>query len=254
RPEATAEDVRYLLAATRHAFPSLSLEPSDVLATWTGIRPLLSEEDAANPSDISREHRIEVRRDGVIVIAGGKFTTYRKMAAECLDRAATTIGLAGGTPHLRRCQTKQLPLPGSVGLTSERAFTDLERELGDAFGGDRAIGAHLATTYGIRGRNVARLAHATPGFKERIDAELPYVWAEIAHAAHSEEISTLEDVMVRRTQLFYRAFDQSLATAGHAADIIGNALGWNDRERQTQVTAYEAKIAANNAWRGHRRR
>ncbi|PID39571.1 MAG: glycerol-3-phosphate dehydrogenase [Proteobacteria bacterium] len=248
--EASCEDVRYLLAAAQHAFPEVDLGPDDVLSSWTGLRPLLRQEDAGSPSAVSREHRIQVRTDGVIVIAGGKLTTYRKMAAECLELAAPAIGMAGGTPPRRGEQTRQVPLPGAVGLASEGALEDLTGEVSQPFADGAYVGTHLATVYGSRAREVATIARSEPGASDRVDSELPYVWAEATHAGRHELCCTLEDFMVRRTHLFYRCRDQGLAVAERAAEILGKELGWDASERKAQVAAYEARVEANNAWRG----
>jgi glycerol-3-phosphate dehydrogenase len=248
--EASCEDVRYLLAAAKHAFPDTEIGPDDVLSSWTGVRPLLRQEEAGSPSAVSREHRIQVRGDGIVVIAGGKLTTYRKMAAECLELAAPAIGVAGGTPPNRGEQTKQVPLPGAVGLATERAIEELTAEVSQPFGDGAYVGTHLSMVYGSRARDVATIARSVSGASERIDGELPYVWAEAIHAARSELCCTLEDFMVRRTHLFYRCRDQGLAVADRAAELLGKELGWDASERRAQVAAYEERVEANNAWRG----
>lgn len=250
--EPTREDVRYLLDAALYQFPAAQLEEDDVLASWSGVRPLLGSADAASPSAVSREHRIHVRPDGIIVIAGGKLTTYRKMAAECLELAAPAIGLAGGTTPRHGEQTKRLPLPGSVGLVSEQALEELAAEVGAPFVERGYVGSHLALLYGVRARQVAAIAQSSAELAERIDSELPYVWAEVPHAARYEHACSVEDFMVRRTHLFYRCRDQGLAVAPRVASLLGQELGWSADEERSQVEAYEAKVAANRAWRTER--
>ncbi|MBW2732774.1 MAG: glycerol-3-phosphate dehydrogenase/oxidase [Deltaproteobacteria bacterium] len=244
--QASGEDVRYLLATAHAYFPASKLTPEDVISNWIGVRPLLQEEDEGAPSSVSREHKIHVRSDNLVVIAGGKLTTYRRMAAECLDQAERPIIMAGGPIPRGKGLTSSLPLPGSVGLEADhdlsKMIADLGREVGDA-----AVGEHLALTYGVRARQVIDLA--TDELCKRVDAELPFIWAEIIFAARFELACALEDVLKRRTHIFYRSRDQGLSIAARVSELLAQELGWDDVERREQLNAYQALVAESRAWR-----
>ena len=241
----TRADVDYLLTATNHYFPAINLKEHDVTSNWAGIRPLVRQKDASNPSAVSREHRIDVRSDRVITLAGGKLTTYRLIAAEVLDRAATTIGEAGGTIP-RRCETHRTPLPGARGIHSDAQLIALANELSAACNDDH-VGSHLAHAYGVRGRDV--IASASRRSLERLDPELPFTPAEIVYGARYEMPLSLVDTMVRRTHIFYRATDQGRNIMERIAELMGSELNWTNSERIRQLDNYANHIAQENRWK-----
>ena len=104
---ASEAEIEYLIDAANHYFPYAALTRSDVLETWAGIRPLAAAPPGAKPSSISREHQISRDRQGVIVVTGGKLTTYRSMAAEIVDVVEKQLGRAPS-----RAPTDEVPLPG----------------------------------------------------------------------------------------------------------------------------------------------
>src|SRR5206468_1414188 len=106
---ADADDVRYLCESGNGYFPSANLVPSDVISTWAGLRPLIAAPTNVEESDVSREHEVFSRNDGLVIIAGGKLTTYRRMARQAdRSRAAVCLGRdrvrhqARPRPHGRR--------------------------------------------------------------------------------------------------------------------------------------------------------
>ena len=103
---ASEPEIEYLIAAANHYFPDAALARDDVLETWAGIRPLAAAPAGAKPSSISREHQISRDRDGVIVVTGGKLTTYRSMAAEVVDVVVRQLGR-----RPTRASTDEVPLP-----------------------------------------------------------------------------------------------------------------------------------------------
>ena len=120
--KASNEDVAYLLGTANHYFPSANLSTADVLSTFAGLRPLLSE-NQENPSRVSREHQIFWETDGLASLAGGKLTTYRKMAEEMIDWLLNKTPSYWEGKSLRSCQTDQLQLPqvGSIEKTTTKA-------------------------------------------------------------------------------------------------------------------------------------
>ena len=234
---ARAADVDYLLEVVNAAFPSLVLDPDDVISTTAGLRPLVAT-PAHTPSATSREHELTVERDGLLTIVGGKLTTYRRMAEETVDRAIELLRDAGYEGALAPCCTATRPLPG--GATFARS------SLGDIeLAPD--VERHLRQTYGARAANVVaslteRTSHtradtsAAPrvDLASRIDPDLPYIWAEVHHAAVHELVTDIEDVLRRRIPLFRDARDQGLAAAPRAATLVGDVLGWSPTASRLQ--------------------
>jgi glycerol-3-phosphate dehydrogenase len=232
---ARGSDVAYLLEAARHAFPSLDLGPQDVVSTFAGLRPLLAG-NAHTPSETSREHEIARTPDGVVVVAGGKLTTLRKMAEEATDVALEALRSAGVEKPFKRCETRTRPLPGGgseVPVEGARA---------------RDVAAHLLTAYGSRADLVSALAGTSPLLEQRIVPTLPYVWAEVVHAVRHEQARDLCDILVRRVPVFRDATDQGLAAAPQAAALAGGELGWDEARQTREIARYGDAIAFSRRW------
>ena len=232
---ARGADVAYLLEAARHAFPALGLGPGDVVSTYAGLRPLLAG-NAHTPSETSREHEISRTTDGIVVVAGGKLTTLRRMAEETVDVAIEILRAAGVEQAFTPCQTRTRPLPGGGS----------DARLGGSLPDD--VSAHLLRTYGTRAPEVLALAAASPALFERIDPALPYVSAEIVYAARHERARALTDVLVRRIPLFRDASDQGLSAAAQAATLAGRELGWDEARRESELAAYRDAVALSRRW------
>src|SRR5688500_4686607 len=115
----------------------------------------------------------------------------------------------------------------------------------------RDSGLHLAETYGVRATQLIERENVEPTHRllERIVKDLPHLWIEVVWAAEQEMALTLEDLLIRRTGIHYRALDQGVAIAEEAAMWMGKTLGWSDGERAEQVRRYLDAVAAGNAWR-----
>ena len=242
-------DATYLLACMAHYFPNAGLGPADILATWAGLRPLINEEGSA--SNVSREHAILMDADGLVTIAGGKLTTFRKMAAEVVDRAVSLLRLTGAlSKPLREAQTDRLPLPGAVGWPEDDDATRVEVLVKEVAPVNDATAASLVATYGSRAVDVARLIAADPALGAEISPGRPERLAQVDFGVDREIARTVADVLMRRTQLYYRAADQGLSAAPVVADRMQAKLGWSDERRNHEVAAYEAEVARSRAWRG----
>jgi glycerol-3-phosphate dehydrogenase len=231
---AKASDVAYLLEALNHAFPALRLGPADVVSTFAGLRPLLAGR-AQTPSETSREHTIAAAPDRIVVVAGGKLTTLRRMGEETVDLVAELLRGAGLERALAPCTTATRPLPG--GGAPAPALD----------GHPPDVQARLAC-YGDRAGAVVALA-APPELGQRMDPALPYLWAEVLHAARFEHARRLTDVLIRRVPLFRDAIDQGLAAADRAARLVGAELGWSAQRRDAELAGYREAVAVSRRWR-----
>ena len=235
---ARGSDVAYLIEAVRHAFPSLSLGPDDVLSTYAGIRPLLAA-NAQSPSETSREHEIARGPDGVLAIAGGKLTTNRRMAEEAVDRVVETLRAAGLERPLGPCTTAALSLPGGGPLPAVLRAHE--------FGAD--VAARIGGAYGSRAGRVLGILGGAPALAARIDPELGYLWAEVVHAARHEHARDLADVLARRVPIFRDARDQGLGVSARAAELIGAELGWDAPRQTVEIQRYREEVERSRRWR-----
>jgi glycerol-3-phosphate dehydrogenase len=248
---ATADDVDDLLGLAAICFPDAHLGPEDVCATWAGLRPLISGGEGPNATK-SREHLIVEHDDGLITVAGGKLTTYRKMAAEVMDRVAGVLRREG--MHVGGCPTAAVPLPGGNGIawrgdhlaTLGPDGAQAEADLVERFGAD--VADHLKTAYGGRWTAVARRAAEDTALAERIAPDHPYLWAEVAHAAEEELVVTLRDFLRRRTPLEIRDVQDALDAAPAVAGQLAGPLGWNLADQHDQLADFRAWAAESTAW------
>ncbi len=253
---ATQRDVDYLIAAANHHFPDNPIGPEDVISTWAGLRPLIAPSpeigDVAE-SKISREHRIVVGEDGLITIAGGKLTTYRKMAKEAVDTAVQLLKLCDELPaDLHSAQTFKFPLPGGVGWPEEDAKAKVAGEVATLSQGrlEDRVCLHLAETYGMRALEIATRCAQDQSLCEPIVRGRPEIMAQVDWGVEEEFAANVSDVMVRRTQLFYRDVDQGLGAVDRVADRMAVLIGWSGAEKERSIADYRAEVALSRRWRG----
>ena len=234
---ARGADVAYLLEAARHAFPALGLGPDDVISTFAGLRPLLAG-NAHTPSETSREHEIARLPDGIIVVAGGKLTTLRRMAEETTDVVVEALRTAGVERTFAPCATRARPLPGGGPAPEALAAPEHPPDVSVRLG-----------VYGARANRLLALIAESPALGERIDPSLPYLWAEVVQAVRHDRARDLGDVLVRRLPLFRDAADQGLTAARRAAALAGRELGWDDARAAREIARYGETVALSRRWR-----
>lgn len=252
---ATREDVDYLIDASNSYFPNWPLAHDDVIATWAGIRPLMApaNEGAAKvkESAVSREHQILIGQDGLITIAGGKLTTYRRMAAEVVDTVVRMLELERVPLDLAPSSTGKQPLPGAIGWPDDDDLAKVAEEVAKA-GHPRVpedVALHLASTYGMRAMDIARTMAKDAKVCARLVPGRPEVLAQVDWAVHEEFAATVCDVMIRRTQLFYRDLEQGLGAAPRVADRMAELLGWDEATKARELSRYREEVARSRAWR-----
>ncbi|HXI58760.1 MAG TPA: glycerol-3-phosphate dehydrogenase/oxidase [Polyangia bacterium] len=234
---AARADVDYLLEAANHAFPAAALTADDVISTYAGLRPLVAVA-AHTPSSTSREHEIIREADGVVSIVGGKLTTMRRMAEEVVDRSVEILRTRGFDDPVGPCLTAARPLPGGASEPSALGSSELAPEIAD----------HLRRTYGARAGRIVTAAAESDALADRIDPELPFLWAEVVYAAKVEHAREVEDVLRRRIPLFRFARDQGLGAAERAGTLLGDTLGWSPARRTASVAAYRDAVALTRRW------
>lgn len=235
RPVAEAADVDYLLD-NLNTYLERKVTRADVLGTFAGLRPLLKPVgDTDTTSALLRDHAVIEGPPGLTTIVGGKYTTYRRMAADAVDAAVRPLGVT--TPS----STLTLPLVGSVDWPAVR---DSASQLARRFGLSMADAGRLLQRHGDRVRDLAALADAQPELGRPVPSAPQYLVAELVHAVVAEGAQTLIDVMVRRTHLSIELADGALALAPFVIETIAPFLGWSDDDRQQQLAAYRELMSA----------
>uniref|UniRef100_A0A665U061 glycerol-3-phosphate dehydrogenase n=1 Tax=Echeneis naucrates TaxID=173247 RepID=A0A665U061_ECHNA len=168
------DDINFILREIRsYLSPDVEVRRGDVLAAWSGIRPLVTDPNSKDTQSICRNHIVSTSDSGLVTIAGGKWTTYRSMAEETLDAAIKAHNLSASP-----CKTVGLLLEGAKGWTPT-----LYIRLVQDYGLENEVAQHLASTYGVKAFDVAKMAHVTgqrwPIVGKRLVSEFPYIESEV---------------------------------------------------------------------------
>lgn len=245
---ADSDDVAYLLEAANAYYPECKLTAEDVFSTWAGLRPLVMPVKAGDDvaeSAVSREHQVITGHDGVITIAGGKLTTYRMMSAEVVDAALGRLKGQGEKPQVRPCDTGDVPLPGASEtpptVAELQALTDQQLS--------EASATLLIETYGCRAKGVAQLIKQSPDLAKPLVEGRPEIRAQVDWAVLEELAHDVADVLVRRTQLFFRDTDQGLGAAEWVSQRMMTLCDWSEQRRQASVDAFAHEVALSRQWR-----
>ena len=204
RVVATKADAEYLLKATNHTFQGLNLTLEDIESNWIGLRPLIHEV-GKDPSELSRKDELFLSKSGLISIAGGKLTGYRKMADRVLAAVSKQL-TASQKSKLKRSSTKKIPLVTPAIKTSKEvvAYQDeLKNQLAEMEITDPYMSWYLCTTYG---KNADLILDKKPTFKEGSTQE-QLIRAELWYCIQHEMTNSLADFFVRRTSRLYFDID-----------------------------------------------
>jgi glycerol-3-phosphate dehydrogenase len=233
-PAASRSDIDYLLAQVNRVLRE-PLGHDDVEGVYAGLRPLLSGESDAT-SRISREHMVVTPVPGLVLVAGGKYTTYRVMAKDAVDAAAHALGRT-----VPACLTDRVPLVGAEGFRTRSNQTDA---LATRAGLHRARVHHLLGRYGDLVDEVLELVTADPSLGEPLPGTDDYLRAEVVYAVTHEGARHLDDVLTRRTRISIETWDRGLAAAGPAAELMAGPLDWGEAEVASQVDHYVRRVEA----------
>lgn len=210
-PVAMEQEIEFILQTA-----ALYLEKKpvrgDVLSVFAGIRPLVRSGDAENTAALSRGHTIRIENCGMVSICGGKWTTYRRMAEDCVNQAATLARL----PE-KPCVTDRLNIHGFHGSSEKYG--------------------HLSV-YGSDAPLVRQLSEAEPSLGEPLHAALPYTGAEVVWAARHEMARTVEDILARRTRALFLNARAAMAMAPEVARLLARELRRDDAWAEGQVQSF----------------
>jgi glycerol-3-phosphate dehydrogenase len=187
-------------------------ERADLLSVFAGIRPLVKSGHAGNTAALSRDHTIHIDKSGLVSIAGGKWTTYRNMAEDCVDQAATL----GNLPD-RECVTRNLKIHG--------------------WHADAPSFGALAF-YGADAPAIQDMIFADPAMGQAIDSELPYCAAEVIWAVRNEMARTVEDILARRTRALFLNARAAMRMAARVAALLASELNRDAKWQSDQLEAF----------------
>lgn len=221
-PRATEDEVAYILEHISHYF-DLPLKRSDVKATFSGLRPLAKpEENGSNTAQISRDHLIEVSKNKLITIVGGKWTTYRKMAEEVIDCAVKVFALE----PKGESQTKDLKLIGASSYEPS-----LAERLALVPGLSTESACHLAHAYGDQATNVLDTDKALYSL---LVEGFPYIEAEVIYCIRHEYALRASDILARRLRLAFLSYEASLKALPRVLDLMARELSWDEPKKESE--------------------
>jgi glycerol-3-phosphate dehydrogenase len=236
-PAATAADIDYLLEHV-NAVVGVPLTREDVEGVYAGLRPLLAGE-SEETSKLSREHLVAHSVPGLVVIAGGKWTTYRVMAKDAIDAAVDALD--GKIPA---STTQEIALVGAEGY---QAAWNARGRIAAKTGLHIARIEHLLNRYGTMAEDLLELIRTDPSLAEPLPGADDYVGAEVVYAASNEGALHLEDVLARRTRISIEAWDRGVSAAPVAAKLMAGVLGWDAEREEHEVQVYLKRVAAERA-------
>ncbi|MFC4563124.1 glycerol-3-phosphate dehydrogenase/oxidase [Nocardiopsis mangrovi] len=236
-PAASRSDIDYILDHVNRVL-RVPLTRDDVEGVYAGLRPLLSGE-SDETSKLSREHTVAHPVPGLVLIAGGKYTTYRVMAKDAVD--AVAHGLDGRIPG---SVTDRVPLVGADGFA---ALWNQRRRVAREAGLHPSRVSHLLRRYGSMTGEVLALMEESPDLKEPLTGADDYLRAEVVYAVRHEGARHLDDVLSRRTRVSFETWDRGIAVAEEAARLMAAPLGWGEDQVQREVEYYRKRIEAERA-------
>ena len=250
-PLATEEEIGWILGEIRRYLnPELAVRRSDVLAAWSGIRPLVRDPKAADTQSLVRNHLLDTSPSGLLTIAGGKWTTYRQMSEETVDAAIQQFGLSPKPPSTAaldisgserldesfaldgNCQTHKVKLIGAHGY-SKTLFIHLIQHFGLA----SDVAKHLVESYGDRAWSVAELCGVSASNRakgRRLSTSYPFVDGEVRYAVRNEYAMTCVDVLARRTRLAFLDVKEAVVALPMISDIMADEMGWNQSRKNVE--------------------
>lgn len=250
QPIPSDDDINWILKEIKgYLAPDITVRREDVLAAWSGIRPLVRDPKAKNTESLVRSHLVSVSKSGLLTCAGGKWTTYRQMAEDAVDEAVKHFDIqprAVATPNMSgseefeesveldgSCKTHEVRLVGAHGY-SKTLFINLIQY----FGLPLDVAKHLAENYGDRAWEVAALSSPTrltyPACGVRIASLYPFIDGEIRYAVRNEYAQTAVDVIARRTRLAFLNAQAALEALPTVIDVMAEELNWDKKREQME--------------------
>ncbi len=211
-PKPLDKEIDFILS-TANKYLNKNVSKRDVLSIFVGLRPLAAPKDKSEKTkEISRSHKIIVSNSGLITITGGKWTTYRRMAQDTVNKAIH-LGMLMDKP----CRTKDLPIHGANGSSN---------------------GSNHLYIYGSDQKDIKKLIKDNPALGEKLHQRLEFTKAEVVWAVRNEMARTIEDVLARRVRVLFLDARASIEIAPIVATILADELNRNEKWRQMQISNF----------------
>jgi glycerol-3-phosphate dehydrogenase len=236
-PAATRGDIDYILEHTNKVLVT-PLTHDDIEGVYAGLRPLLAGE-SEQTSKLSREHAVARVAPGLVAIAGGKYTTYRVMAADAVDAAAVDI-----PRRVAPSITDKVPLIGADGY---HALVNQAEQIASRYGLHPHRVTHLLNRYGSLLHHVLALADDRRELLAPVPGSPDYLQVEVVYAASHEGALHLDDVLARRTRISIEYAHRGVDSAQAVAELMAEVLGWDADTVRREVEIYTARVAAERA-------
>ncbi|HEY3716383.1 MAG TPA: glycerol-3-phosphate dehydrogenase/oxidase [Jatrophihabitantaceae bacterium] len=233
-PAASARDIDYLLERVNSVLVS-PLTRADVEGVYAGLRPLLSGESDST-STLSREHVVGHPVPGLVVVAGGKYTTYRVMAKDAVNEAVRSMDR-----RVTDSVTDRIPLSGADGY---EALKNKRQELAASSGLHVARIDHLLSRYGTMIVELLDLVRADAALAEPLPGADDYLRVEVLYAVTHESARHVDDVLTRRTRASIEAWDRGVQAAPVVAALMAGPLGWDEQQVEAEIEYYHKRVQA----------
>lgn len=240
QPKMTAKDRDYIIKSINDMFPQVEIKTEDIESSWAGVRPLIYEE-GKDPSEISRKDEIWVSKSGLVTIAGGKLTGYRKMAKMVVDLIAKQFQSEEGR-QIKACQTKTLPISGgNVGGSSKFAsFIEEKSTMAESRGLSKESYTKLAQRYGS---NLNRIFDIAKTYDSSNQYGLPLeIYVQIVYALEDEMTAKPVDFFIRRTGALFFNIQWVHEWKRAIIDLMADTLQWTMEEKNQYEEELEAEL------------
>lgn len=238
-PAAGADDVKFIVEESNR-YLNREIRKTDIKAAWSGIRPLIKDPaklGASGTAQLSRKHVVEVSDSGMVSILGGKWTTYRRMAQDAIDKYASVINFSA-----KPSTTLNGQLIGAdrEGVVFNKKYDRIPVTLRETYGMDKDVARHLARNYGTRALQIGLLAQTHPEFAERLSKKYPFIDAEVIFGVEQEFAQTAVDILARRTRIAYLDAEAAEEVLPRVIDLMAPRLGWSRTRKAEEVAAAKA--------------
>ena len=259
-PKPTNNEIGFILEeANKYLKIDKSVTSKDVRSAWSGIRPLVLDPSKNDTKSISRSHVIEVSKNKLVTIAGGKWTTYRRMAEEVVDKVVEVVPKIGIGKPLRGCITEGRGVIGAdrAGVVANGKFDRINVTLREEYGLPKDVAKHLVGNYGTRALQIAELVKIGGEFHEmnlshpqygakRLNSKYAFLEAEVVFACRHEYALTVQDVLARRTRLAFIDSEAAESCVERVADLMARELGWGWKRKKKEVADFKVWLKTMN--------
>lgn len=249
-PQPTEKEISFIMEEANR-FLNTKVSRHNVKAAWSGIRPLVRDFEAKDTKSFSRNHVVEVSPTGMVSIMGGKWTTYRKMAQDTMDKVLQTVPRIAEKRPVRPSCTLHMQFLGAdrAGIVVGQKFDRITITLREKYGFHKDVAEHLLRNYGTRALQVAELGERDRDLRNRMTRRWPFIAGEVVFAMRQEYAISAVDVIARRLRLAFLDTETSLKVLDKVLDIMQKEAEWTTARRaEEEAKAKEFLATMNRAY------